>query len=241
LVYNEYKKIQTGRLIFSFSTLFYIVSSCAIYLSIFYVFKLIKFIHKTKRAKKLTNQLFIGLYSLEHYLGGFGMVVVRNMRVEDAETVAQVTLETIQDAWDHYERDCYPRKALEFDLSLLVPEKYAKGVLETNEFYFVAEENGKVVGVVTGTIQRGNENEGGLVRLGEICVHPNYQRKGIGKTLLNRVVEYSKEQKCHKITLYTLPVLIPALNLYIKLGFVPEAYLRKEWWGVDFIKMSRWL
>lgn len=105
----------------------------------------------------------------------------------------------------------------------------------------MAEEDGNVVGVATGTILRGNEKEGGLARLGWICVHPAHQRGGIGRALLNRVIEHSKEQKCHKITLYTLPVLIPALNLYFKLGFVPEAYLQKEWWGVDFIKMSKWL
>jgi ribosomal protein S18 acetylase RimI-like enzyme len=169
------------------------------------------------------------------------MVVVRNMRVEDAETVSKVVLETTQEAWDHYERDYYPRKALEFDLSRHVPEEYAKGVQEPNEFHFVAEEEGKVVGAASGNILRGTEKEGGLARLESICVHPTHQGRGIGRALLNRVVEYSKEQKCHKITLYTLPVLIPSLNLYFKLGFVPEAYLRKEWWGVDFIKMSKWL
>jgi len=169
------------------------------------------------------------------------LVVVRNMRVEDTETAAKVASETMQEAWDHYERDYYPRKALEFDLSRLVPERYAKGIQERNEFYFVAEDDGKIVGVATGAILRGNEKEGGLVLLGGISVHPSHQRKGIGRALLNHVVEYSKEQKCHKITLYTLPVLIPALNLYLKLGFVPEVYLQKEWWGVDFIKMSKWL
>lgn len=163
------------------------------------------------------------------------------MRVEDAETASKVASETMQEAWDHYESNYYPRKALEFDLSRLVPERYAKGVQERNEFYFVAEENGKIVGVTTGAILRGSEKEGGLVRLEGICVHPSHQRRGIGRALLNHVVEYSKEQKCHKITLYTLPVLIPALNLYFKLGFVPEAFLKKEWWGVDFIKMSKWL
>jgi hypothetical protein len=34
---------------------------------------------------------------------------------------------------------------------------------------------------------------------------------------------------------------MPAVNLYMRLGFVPEAYLRREWWEVDFLKMSLWL
>jgi len=81
----------------------------------------------------------------------------------------------------------------------------------------------------------------GLALLEWICVHPTHQGKGIGEAILKHFIEYCKQQKCHKITLYTLPVLIPALKLYLKLGFVPEAYLHKEWWGVDFIKMSKWL
>lgn len=167
--------------------------------------------------------------------------MVRNMKVEDAESAAKVAAETMQDTWDRYERDYYPKKALEFDLSLLAPEKYISGIQEQNDFYFVAEEDRKIVGLAAGTILRGNEKEGGLARLGWICVHPSQQHKGIGRVLLNRVIEHSKAEKCHKITLYTLPVLIPALNLYFKLGFVPEPYLQKEWWGVDFIKMSKWL
>jgi len=83
------------------------------------------------------------------------LVVVRNMGVEDAETASKVASETMQEAWGHYERDYYPRKALEFDLSRLVPEMYAKGIQERNEFYFFAEENGKIVGAATGIILRG--------------------------------------------------------------------------------------
>jgi GNAT superfamily N-acetyltransferase len=105
----------------------------------------------------------------------------------------------------------------------------------------VVEENAKIVGVAVGGILRGNEKEGGLALLSSICIHPLHQRKGLGEALLNHIVKYCKQQKCYKITLYTLPVLVPALNLYLKLGFVPEAYLHREWWGIDFLKMSKWL
>ncbi len=169
------------------------------------------------------------------------MVIVREMKPEDAEESAKVSAEAMEDSWNRHERDYYPRKALEFDMSVHMSEKYIKGIQESNDFLFVGDENGKIVGVAVGTILRGYEKVGGLARLGWICVHPSRQGKGIGEALLNRVVEYCKQQKCHKITLYTLPVLVPAVNLYLKFGFVPEAYLHKEWWGIDFIKMSKWL
>ncbi|MFQ6089727.1 MAG: GNAT family N-acetyltransferase [Candidatus Methanofastidiosia archaeon] len=70
---------------------------------------------------------------------------------------------------------------------------------------------------------------------------PRFQRNGIGSSLLDTVVRYCRKKGCHKISLNTLPVLRPALNFYLKKGFVPEAFLRKQWWKVDFIFMSKWL
>jgi len=169
------------------------------------------------------------------------MVVIRRMALKDAEASAKVSVETMEDCWNRYERNYYPHKALEFDKSMHTSEKYIKGTQEPHQFLFVAEDMGRIVGVAAGDLLRGYEKEGGLARLCWICVHPSQQRRGIGEALLNHVVESCKEQKCHKITLYTLPVLLPALKLYLKVGFVPEAYLRKEWWGIDFIKMSKWL
>ena len=169
------------------------------------------------------------------------MVTLRRIRLEDVEDAINVLVTSFEDSWNRYERNYYPRKALEFDFSRYTPENYKKRIQEPNDFLFIAEENGKIVGVATGQMLRGKEKEGGLALLSDICIHPLHQRKGLGQALLNHVLEYCKQQKCHKITLYTLPVLIPALNLYLKLRFIPEAYLRKEWWGIDFIKMSKWL
>ena len=192
---------------------------------------------KSARAKKS----YISSCKLFEAMKNIDTVIVRVMKAEDAEGSARVSTEAMEDAWSRYERDYYPRKALEFDKSLHTPENYTKRIQEPNEFLFVAEEDGKIVGVVTGRISRGYEKEGGLALLGWICTHPSRQGRGVGETLLNHLIEYCKRQKCHKITLHTLPVLMPALKLYLKLGFVPEAYLHREWWGVDFIKMSKWL
>jgi len=82
--------------------------------------------------------------------------------------------------------------------------------------------------------------ESGLARLGWIGVHLTCEKNGIGKALLEKVIEHCRAESCYKVTLYTLPFLIPAINLYLKYGFVLEAYLLKEWWNVDFMKMSRW-
>jgi len=165
------------------------------------------------------------------------MFSIREMRIEDAEQVAKVLRETMLHSWEHYEKDYYPKQALEFDITHNSAEQLKERFANAENFGFVVEEANEIIATTLGRIV----GESGLATLGWIGVHPNYQRKGIGKALLQRVIEHSKTKRSHKIILYTLPVLIPAINLYLKCGFVPEAYLRKEWWKVDFIKMSLWL
>jgi len=165
------------------------------------------------------------------------MFSIREMRIEDAEEAAKIIRETTLDSWERLEKGYYPRRALEFDITRSSPEMLRQRFADAQNFGFVAVENNVIVATASGNIV----GESGLARLGGIGVHPDYQRKGIGKALLQRVIEYCKAKRCHKIILYTLPVLVPAINLYLKCGFVPEAYLRKEWWKVDFIKMSLWL
>lgn len=165
------------------------------------------------------------------------MVLIREMRSEDAEEVSVVICEAMRDAWERYERDYYPKRALEFDMAYNSPEKMLERLANPQNFAFVAEENGEVLGTVLGEIV----GESGLARIGWVGVHPRRQRRGIGKALVQRAIEHCREKGCHKITLYTTPPLIPAINLYLTCGFVPEAYFHKEWWGVGFIKMSLWL
>lgn len=164
-------------------------------------------------------------------------MIIREMIPEDAEEASSVTREILLDAWEKHERGFYPEVALEFDISSHSAEHLLKDLEGETRFCFVAEENGKVIGLASGMWY----GDAGLGRLGILGVHPEYQRRGAGRALLNKVVEFCESKGCHKITLYTLPVLMPAINLYMKLGFMPEAYLQKEWWGADFIKMSKWL
>jgi hypothetical protein len=50
-----------------------------------------------------------------------------------------------------------------------------------------------------------------------------------------------RSEGCHKVSLNTLPVLMPAVRLAMKFGMLPEAYLREQWWGADFVIMSKWI
>jgi hypothetical protein len=90
------------------------------------------------------------------------MGTIRRMSVEDVEDAVSVSVASFEDAWNRYERNYYPRKALEFDFSRNTPENCKKRIQEPNDFLFVVEENGKIVGAAIGGILRGNEKEGVL-------------------------------------------------------------------------------
>jgi ribosomal protein S18 acetylase RimI-like enzyme len=164
-------------------------------------------------------------------------LVVRIMVEKDAEQAYEITERIMVESWEEYEKGYYPREAVDFDISTHSGGHFASLIEADDGFAFVAEEEGRIVGVVAGKLF----GVSGLARLGWLGVLPEFQGRGVGRQLLERAIADCRERGCHKITLYTLPVLIPAVNLYMKLGFVPEAFLRKEWWGVDFLKMSLWL
>ena len=162
------------------------------------------------------------------------MALVRKMRFEDVEEASRVLCYVLQDAWKRYEKGYNPKRALDFDVSVSSPKHLREKLANPERLMLVAEKSKKIVGVALGQII----GESGLAKLGWIGVQPEEQHQGIGKALLKEFIKRCKQKGCHKITLYTLPVLIPAVNLYLKCGFVPEAYLHKEWWGVDFIERS---
>ena len=166
------------------------------------------------------------------------------MEIEVRELEEQDIVETIRvmkEAWNYsyetWEKDYYPIQAHEFDLSQNTPENYRKYIGDRTTFCFIAKVNGIIAGKISGQII-GNSGFG-MIR--SIAVHPDFHRKGVGRKLMDHALKHFVERGCHKVSLNTLPVLIPAINLYLKTGFVPEAYLAKQWWGVDFILMCKWL
>jgi len=83
----------------------------------------------------------------------------------------------------------------------------------------------------------------GLIRLNEkefevakMAVEPSYQGAGIGRRLLQAVIEEARRAGAHRLYLETNHVLTPAIRLYESLGFkhidrsriIPSAYARAD-------------
>ena len=87
-------------------------------------------------------------------------------------------------------------------------------------FHFVAEdEDGKVIGVITG---RAYYNE---VHIGDLIIDKNIRRNGLGRQLVEAVENAYKDKGYEKITLTTFGFQAP--EFYKKLGYEVE-FVRED-------------
>jgi len=163
-------------------------------------------------------------------------MIVREMRREDIEGAVELSKAVRVKTWEKYEKEVYPRKLLDEELKLYSYDTFLRFIGDDNRYGFVAEDDGRIVGLAIGRF-----DQGGISDLSWICTALEEQGKGIGKQLIQKVENYSKEKGCHKLFAYTTPNLNTAVNLYLSSGFVQEAFLRKHWHKLDFLIMSKWL
>lgn len=91
--------------------------------------------------------------------------------------------------------------------------------LNYDEFCFVAEDDGKIIGVITG---RAYYNE---VHIGDLIVSGTCRRSGIGSVLVHAVEDAYKDKGYSKITLTTFGFQAP--EFYRKLGYEVE-FIRED-------------
>ena len=83
------------------------------------------------------------------------------------------------------------------------------------EGVFVAEADGEVVGYITTRIDRQTR----IGRIMNFAVSPRHQRKGIGSKLLERALEYLREEGMEFVRIETLEQNEVCKRFYPKLGF----------------------
>jgi ribosomal protein S18 acetylase RimI-like enzyme len=98
------------------------------------------------------------------------------------------------------------------------PKEY---VLDAGGFIFFAKYNSQIVGVIALI------NQKTFFELSKMAVLPKYQGLKIGQKLVDFCIEFAKKKEWKSITLYSHRTLVPAINLYKKVGF-KEAELEKD-------------
>tara|TARA_R110002051_G_scaffold128566_1_gene202283 strand:+ start:315 stop:797 length:483 start_codon:yes stop_codon:yes gene_type:complete len=96
------------------------------------------------------------------------------------------------------------------EMVLSNPEEY---ILNAGGFIFMAKYKHEIVGVVALI------NQKIFFELSKMAVSPKYQGLKIGRKLMDYCVDFSKNQQWKSITLYSHRSLVPAINLYQKIGF----------------------
>ncbi|XP_044145221.1 probable N-acetyltransferase camello isoform X2 [Bufo gargarizans] len=104
------------------------------------------------------------------------------------------------------------KKAHKLDLQN-IEESYMSG---QNSCFWVAEVNGRVVGMVGVKPVQGSPHE---VELRRLSVAKEHRHKGIARRLCMHVIDYAHQRGYEHVTLNTSTIQHAAHKLYLKLGF----------------------
>jgi ribosomal protein S18 acetylase RimI-like enzyme len=96
---------------------------------------------------------------------------------------------------------------------------------DKNYFFLVAEDKGKVIGMITGHVgERDEARVYKIERIGfidEVCVHPSYRTKGVGRKLLDAMLDQLYAEDVEFIGV-GVAFKNPAFHFYKTCGFTPE-------------------
>ena len=108
------------------------------------------------------------------------------------------------------------------------PQKY---IINTGGFIFFIKNETKVIGTIA-LIDQHNYFE-----LSKMAILPEFRGLKIGQQLIEYCIRFAKQKKWKSITLYSHKKLVPAINLYKKVGFIEVPLERDAHYERANIKM----
>jgi GNAT superfamily N-acetyltransferase len=126
------------------------------------------------------------------------------------------------------------KMALETEELVLEPsvvEEGVKAVFRNEQLgtYWVAEENGEVVGSLLITYEWSDWRNKIVWWIQSVYIMPGHRKKGIFKSLYRHVSEESEKNNAAGLRLYVEKSNFNARHAYESLGMVSEHYLLYEW------------
>ncbi|KPK38949.1 MAG: hypothetical protein AMJ78_09265 [Omnitrophica WOR_2 bacterium SM23_29] len=120
------------------------------------------------------------------------------------------------------DQKAYPPSDLES-----IPKVYG-GKRET---FFVGEEDNKIIGTIAV-----KEESKKVAILRRLFVSPNYRGKDYGLALIDKALDFCRENKYHEVIFHSSARMKAAIGLCLKKGFVEKQRLNLD--GVDIIRFA---
>lgn len=102
---------------------------------------------------------------------------------------------------------------------------FLRGLILNDQYYLIAKSSNIITGFASLTIKNNLWQEGNLAHIDEIIVDKLYRGKGIGKNLMDKLIEIAKEKDCRKIELESAFHRKKAHEIYEKNNFINRAYV----------------
>lgn len=133
-------------------------------------------------------------------------MVLENIEIVGYETKYESHFYDLNVAWleKYFYVEPYDQKVLSN------PKKH---VIDPGGYIFFAKYATEIVGVVSLI------NQKSFFELSKMAVTPKYQGLKIGLQLMNFCIEFAKKKQWKSITIYSHKKLLPAIQLYKKVGF----------------------
>lgn len=103
-------------------------------------------------------------------------------------------------------------------------DSFEKVRKSNNNFIYVAEDNGKLVGFVSFSVRLVIRYPKPIAELDELYVVPAFRRKSVGKMLMYKVLSKAKELNCHRLFIESHYKHEAAHKFYENLGFTNYGY-----------------
>jgi glucosamine-phosphate N-acetyltransferase len=106
-------------------------------------------------------------------------------------------------------------KPVTTDISLNQFEITYDNIFKTGKIY-VIEDSNKLIGTITAIIEhKFIHNLSTVCHVEDVIINPDYNKKGFGKMLVNKAIQFAKEQNCYKLILDCNGDILP---FYTKCG-----------------------
>jgi len=153
------------------------------------------------------------------------MFKIRHFHNKDASTLAQIFSEAFSDEVSHGMQQITAKQFIELSKKLGV------------KIFVTESKESKAIAFLSMT--EGNIELPAQIHL--IAVKQNFRGKGIAKKLVQKALEHAKTAGRKKVKLFTRPWNTAMRKVCAELGFVPEAYLRKDFMNEDLVLYSAFL